>query len=62
MFKKEFLDRMRSDEELQDLRKKVYAITGKRDDICFHVGGKYTLEEWKEHLKQLVEEHETTSH
>ncbi len=46
MLKKEFLEDMKSDAELQRLRKKVYSITGNLSDISFCVG-KYTLEEWK---------------
>ena len=60
MMSKEFASRMRNDEELQELRRKVYAITGKLEDISFCLG-KYTLEEWKEQLRKIVKEHETTS-
>ena len=58
MMKEEFKNRMRNDEELQALRRKVYAITGQLKDISFCLGGKYTLEEWKEQLRKIVEEHE----
>ncbi len=58
MMKEEFKNRMRNDEELQTLRRQVYAITGQLKDISFCLGGKYTLEEWKEHLRKIVEEHE----
>ena len=57
MMKEEFKNRMRNDEELQELRRKVYSITGQLKDISFCLGGKYTLEEWKEHLRKIVEEH-----
>lgn len=59
MLKRGFLERMQKDEELQELRRKVYAITGKREDIAF-CAGRYTLEEWKEQLRQIVKEHNTT--
>ena len=61
MLKKEFVDMMRNDEELQELRRKVYSITGQLKDISFCIGPKYTYEEWKEQLRKIVEEHETTS-
>jgi len=60
MLKKEFIDKMRNDEELQELRKKVFAITGKRKDIAF-CAGKYTMEEWKNHLREIIRNNETTS-
>ena len=61
MLKKEFVDMMRDDEELQELRRKVYSITGQLKDISFRIGANYTYEEWKEQLRKTVEEHETTS-
>lgn len=61
MLSEEFKNRMRNDTELQELRRKVYAITGQLKDISFCIGGKYTLEEWKEQLKKIIEEHDTTS-
>ena len=33
MLKKEFVDMMRNDEELQELRRKVYSITGQLKDL-----------------------------
>lgn len=56
MLKKEFVEIMKNDKELQELRKKVYAITGKMVDISFCIG-KYTLEEWKEQLRVIVKKH-----
>ena len=61
MLKKEFVEMMRDDEELQELRRKVYSITGQLKDISFRIGANYTYEEWKEQLRKIVEEHETTS-
>lgn len=61
MLKKEFVDMMRDDEELQELRRKVYSITGQLKDISIRIGANYTYEEWKEQLRKIVEEHETTS-
>lgn len=60
MLKKEFLEKMKNDKELQELRKKVFAITGNRKDITYFYG-RITLEEWKEQLRQIVKEHEATS-
>lgn len=62
MLKKEFVEMMKNDEELQELRRKVYAITGQLKDISFRIGANYTYEEWKNQLRKIVEEHETTSH
>ena len=58
MLKKEFVEMMRNDEELQALRRKVYAITGQRKDISFRIGANYTYDEWKDQLRKFVEEHE----
>ena len=60
MLKREFLEEMKNDKELQDLRKKVFAITGNRKDIIYFYG-RITPEEWKEQLRQNVKEHEATS-
>ena len=59
MLKKEFLEELQNDEELQQLRKQVYDITGNLGDICFRVG-RITLDEWKEQLRQIIKEHDTT--
>ena len=61
MLKKEFVEMMKKDEELQELRRKVYAITGQLKDISFRIGANYTYEEWKNQLRKIVKEHETTS-
>lgn len=57
MLKKEFIEMMKNDEELQELRKKIYAITGNLNDICFRCGHgcSQTLEEWKESLREKLE-------
>lgn len=61
MLSKEFAEKMRNDQELQKLRRKVYSITGQLKDISFCIGGKYILEEWKEQLREIVQEHEAAS-
>ena len=61
MLKKEFVDMMKDDEELQELRRKVYSITGQIEDISFRIGANYNYEEWKEKLRKIVKEHDTTS-
>ncbi|MBO5070798.1 MAG: hypothetical protein J6C37_10640 [Roseburia sp.] len=61
MLKKEFIEMMKNDEELQELKKQVYAITGNLADISFRIGAKYTYEEWKEQLREIVRKHEATS-
>lgn len=52
---------MKNDEELQTLRRQVYAITGQMKDVSFCIGANYTYEEWKEQLRQIVKENEATS-
>ncbi len=47
MIKREFVGMMKDDEELQELRRKVYSITGQLEDISFRIGANYTYEEWK---------------
>lgn len=61
MLKKEFIEMMKNDKELQKLKQQVLAITGNRRDIVFHIGANYTYEEWKESLRKIVKEHDTTS-
>lgn len=60
MLKREFLEIMENDEELQQLRKQVYDITGNLGDICFRAG-RITLEQWKEQLRQTIKEHDILS-
>lgn len=60
MMKEEITNKMRNDVELQELKRKAYAITGQLKDISFCLGGKYNIEEWKENLRKIVEEHEKT--
>lgn len=54
MVNKELAEKMRSDEELQELRRQVYKITGRLEDVSFCLGGQYTPDEWKEHLREIV--------
>ena len=61
MLKKEFIEMMKNDEELHELKRKVIAITGDRKDVVFRIGARYTYEEWKEQLRKIVEDHDTTS-
>lgn len=60
MLKKEFIEIMKTDQELQQLMQQVYAITGQLKDISFKVGTNQTYEEWKEQLRQIVRENDTT--
>ena len=57
MLSKEFLEMMKNDKELEELRKRVYAITGRLEDISFRVGANYTYEEWKEQLRKIEREY-----
>ncbi len=61
MLKDEFIEMMKNDEELQQLRRQVYAITGQLKDISFRGGANYTYEEWKEQLREIIRKHEATS-
>lgn len=61
MLKKEFIEMMKNDEELHELKRKVIAITGNRKDVVFHIGANYTYEEWKAQLRKIIEDHDTTS-
>ena len=61
MLKKEFIEMMKQDEELKELKKKVIEITGKRESVVFHIGANYTYEEWKEQLRKIVRKHDTIS-
>ena len=60
MLKKEFIEMMKNDEELQQLIRQVYAITGQLKDISFRIGANYTYEEWKEQLREIIRAHEAT--
>ena len=59
MLKREFLEQMQKDEELQMLRKRVLEITGKRKDIVY-IAGKYSIEEFKMQLSEIIKEHDAT--
>ena len=48
MLSDEFIDMMKNDAELQQLRRQVYANTGQLKDISFCSGASYTYDEWKE--------------
>lgn len=61
MLKKEFIEMMKNDKELQELKRQVIAITGSRKDVVFHIGANYTYEEWKEQLRRIVNNRDTTS-
>ena len=60
MLKKKFVEMMKNDKELQELRRKVFQIHGRRKDIAFCIGANYTYEEWKEQLRQIIRENDTT--
>lgn len=59
MLKRDFLVQMQKDEELQMLRKKVFEITGQRKDIVY-IAGRYSIEEFKERLREIIKKHDTT--
>ena len=61
MLSDEFIDMMKNDAELQQLRRQVYAITGQLKDISFCSGASYTYDEWKEQLRKIVKNHESAN-
>ena len=61
MLSDEFIDMMKNDAELQQLRRQVYAITGQLKDISFCSGASYTYDEWKEQLRKIVKNHEAAN-
>lgn len=58
MFKEEFIDMMKSDEELRELRKKVLSFSKKMGDAAYIIGKDKSYEEYKERLRRMVREHE----
>ena len=60
MINKEFAEKMRNDRELQELRRKVIAITGKMGDASYCLG-RETYDGFKARLRKIVEDHEATS-
>lgn len=61
MLSDEFIDMMKNDAELQQLRRQVYANTGQLKDISFCSGASYTYDEWKEQLRKIVKNHEAAN-
>ena len=61
MFKQEFFEAMKADEELVMLRKKIYSITKRNADIAYSIDRFPTFDEWKaelrEKLRKLEEQH-----
>ena len=63
MLKKEFIEKMKNDEELQELRKKVLSFSEKMGDAAYIIGKDKSYEDYKERLKKMIKEHdEATSH
>lgn len=58
MLKPEFIEMMKNDKELEELRQKVIELTGSRKAAMFCIGANYTYEEWKEKLRRIVKEYE----
>jgi len=58
MLSKELIERMKNDKELEELRKRVFEITGNRKDITF-ILGKYSYEDWKANMKRIIKEYES---
>ncbi len=61
MFKKEFIEKMKNDEELQELRRKVLSFSEKMGDAAFLIGKDKSYKEYKERLRRMVKEHESTN-
>lgn len=60
MVSEKLAERIKNDEEAQELRRRVIEITGRMGDASF-VLGKDTFESWKERLKKIVEENEAST-
>ena len=60
MFKKEFVEKMKNDEELQELRRKVLSFSEKMGDAAYIIGKDKSDEDYKERLRRMVKEHEAT--
>ncbi len=52
----------KNDAELQELKKKVLSFSEKLGDADYLMGKDKSYEEYKERLRKMVKEHETTSH
>lgn len=61
MLKKEFIEKMRNDEELQELRRKVLSFSEKMGDAAYIIGKDKSYEDYKERLRKMIREHEATS-
>ena len=61
MLKKEFIEKMRNDEELQELRRKVLSFSEKMGDAAYIIGKDKSYEDYKERLRRMVKEHEATN-
>ncbi|OUQ12938.1 hypothetical protein B5E84_18295 [Lachnoclostridium sp. An14] len=58
MLKPEFIEMMRNDKELQELKRRVIELTGSREPTVFRIGANYTYEDWKEQLRRIIKDHE----
>ena len=61
MFKKEFVEKMKNDGELQELRRKVLSYSEKMGDAAFLVGKDKSYEDYKERLRRMIKEQEATN-
>ena len=61
MFKKECIEKMKHDAELQELQKKVLSFSEKMGDAAYLIGKDKSYEDYKERLRKMVKEHEATS-
>ena len=61
MLKKEFIEKMKNDVELQELRKKVLSFSEKMGDAAYIIGKDKSYEDYKERLRKMVKEQEATS-
>ena len=57
MFKKEFVEKMKNDEELH---RKVLSFSEKMGDAAYIIGKDKSYEDYKERLRRMVKEHEAT--
>ncbi len=60
MLKKEFVEKMKNDKELHELREKVL-LFGTRADAAYILGKDRSYEDYKDRLQKMIREHEATS-
>ncbi len=61
MLNDRFIQMIKTDKELNELRKKIYAITGREVDISYSLTRMPSIETWKKELRENLKELEAHS-